>query len=124
MYRLAVKRDFIAQHFLVGGDWGTENRKHSHQYQLEVQLEGKSLDIHGYLADIVNIEKHLEELISHYRDRTLNELPEFREINPSIENLARISYQLFSQSFQETGAALLKIKVWEDETAWAAYQED
>ena len=25
MYNVAVKREFDAQHFLIGGDWGLEN---------------------------------------------------------------------------------------------------
>jgi len=25
MYTVAVRRDFIAQHYLIGGDWGAEN---------------------------------------------------------------------------------------------------
>ncbi|MEZ4656751.1 MAG: 6-carboxytetrahydropterin synthase [Caldilineaceae bacterium] len=40
MYTLAVQRDFVAQHFLIGGDWGPENQWHSHHYRLEVQLQG------------------------------------------------------------------------------------
>jgi hypothetical protein len=32
MYTVAVKRDFIASHFLVGGDWGSENERHAHHY--------------------------------------------------------------------------------------------
>jgi 6-pyruvoyltetrahydropterin/6-carboxytetrahydropterin synthase len=43
MYTVAVKRDFVAQHFLVGGDWGAENQKHSHHYEVELQLEGATL---------------------------------------------------------------------------------
>ncbi len=124
MYKLAVKKDFIAQHFLVGGDWGSENQKHSHHYRLEIQLKGKTLDNHGYLVDIVKIKNYLEKLISYYRDRTLNELPEFKDINPSIENLARISYQTLYRSIHETGISALKVKVWEDEIAWVTYQEE
>jgi 6-pyruvoyltetrahydropterin/6-carboxytetrahydropterin synthase len=30
MYVVAVKREFDAQHFLIGGDWGPENEIHSH----------------------------------------------------------------------------------------------
>ena len=41
MYRLAVTRDFVAQHYLIGGDWGEENFKHSHSYKVEVLLRGK-----------------------------------------------------------------------------------
>src|SRR6185503_12769297 len=59
MYKLGVKRDFIARHFLIGGDWGAENLPNSHHYILELQLAGKELDQHGYLVDIVDVEKHL-----------------------------------------------------------------
>ncbi|MBT7783576.1 MAG: 6-carboxytetrahydropterin synthase, partial [Anaerolineae bacterium] len=57
MYTVAVKRKFVAQHFLIGGDWGAENFLHSHHYQVELQLEGATLDKHGYLVDIVDIEE-------------------------------------------------------------------
>ncbi len=124
MYKLAVKKDFIAQHFLVGGDWGSENHKHSHHYYLEIQLKGQSLDSHGFVVDIVKINNYLEKLISHYRDRTLNDLAEFKDLNPSIENLARISYQALCQPVKETGIASLKIRVWEDDIAWVSYRED
>ena len=45
MYTVAVRRDFIAQHYLIGGDWGAENELHSHHYQAEVQLEGAELEL-------------------------------------------------------------------------------
>ncbi|WP_374685789.1 6-pyruvoyl tetrahydropterin synthase family protein, partial [Promineifilum sp.] len=86
MYTIAVKRDFVGQHYLIGGNWGAENEWHSHHYTVEVQLEGAELDRHGYLVDIVDIERHLEALVVHYRDRTLNDLPEFAGLNPSIEH--------------------------------------
>ncbi len=90
MYRVAVKRDFVAQHYLIGGDWGAENQKHSHHYQLELELAGEALDEHGYLVDIVDIETNLDAQVRHYRDQTLNELSEFQGLNPSIEHFSRI----------------------------------
>ena len=77
MYTVTITRDFVAQHFLIGGDWGAENQWHSHHYQVEVRLEGPTLDKHGYLVDIVDIETNLEALVSHFRDKTLNDTPEF-----------------------------------------------
>ena len=65
MYTVTVMRDFVAQHFLIGGDWGAENLWHSHHYKVEVRLEGATLDQHGYLVDIVDIETNLEALVSH-----------------------------------------------------------
>ena len=73
------------------GDWGSENQRHSHHYQVEVELAGRRLDEHGYLVDIVDIETHLDALVAYiYRDQILNDLPEFAGLNPSIEHFARI----------------------------------
>ena len=43
MYRVAVTRDFIANHFLIGGDWGAENEPHAHHYVVEVSIESDTL---------------------------------------------------------------------------------
>ena len=90
MYTLGVRREFIARHFLIGGDWGAENFPNSHHYTLELQLKGSQLDQYGFLVDIVDVEKHLNALVAHYRDQTLNNLPEFAGLNPSIEHFTRI----------------------------------
>jgi 6-pyruvoyltetrahydropterin/6-carboxytetrahydropterin synthase len=124
MYTVAVKRDFIAQHFLIGGDWGAENTRHSHHYQVEVQLEGASLDPHGYLVDIVEIEANLEALVMHYRDQVLNELPEFAGLNPSIEHFCRILYQSMAQRIKAQNIAAITIKLWENEIAWASFRQE
>ncbi len=122
MYTVAVKRDFVAQHFLIGGDWGPENQWHSHHYVVEVQLCGQTLDQHGYLVDIVDIEKNLEALVAFYRDKTLNDLPEFAGRNPSIEHFARIFAQALAQHIQAPNLSRLRLKIWENEIAWASYE--
>ena len=55
MYSVAVTRDFIANHYLIGGDWGSENSPHAHHYVAEVRIKASQLDEHGYLVDIVAI---------------------------------------------------------------------
>jgi len=124
MYTVAVKRNFIAQHFLIGGDWGAENFKHSHHYALEVQLEGPTLDQHGYLVDIVDIEKHLNELVDHYRDQTLNDRPEFSGLNPSIEHFSRILCQTLADRIKASTLSTVTVKLWENDIAWASYRLD
>lgn len=124
MYTVAVARDFVAQHFLIGGDWGPENEWHSHHYRVEVQLEGATLDQHGYLVDIVDIENHLDALVAHYRDKTLNELPEFEGLNPSIEQFARILCQSLAERIQAPNLGLITVKIWENDIAWAAYRQE
>lgn len=122
MYTTAVRREFIARHFLIGGDWGSENELHSHHYQVEVQLEGTDLDRHGYLVDIVDIENALEETVETYRDKTLNDLPEFEGLNPSIEHFARIFCTRLNQRIQAVNIRTLTIKLWENDIAWSSYR--
>lgn len=122
MYTTAVKRDFVAQHFLIGGDWGAENEKHSHHYVVEVQLHGSTLDQHGYLVDIVDIEHNLESLVAHYRDQTLNHLPEFAGLNPSIEHFCRIFCQALAQRITAPHLKALTLKIWENDIAWASWR--
>ena len=122
MYTVAVKRQFIAQHYLIGGDWGAENSPHSHHYAVELQLHGAELDQHGYLVDIVDIEAALDSLAARYRDRCLNDLPEFAGLNPSLERFARILCQALDERIHAANITTLTLKLWENEIAWAAYR--
>lgn len=121
MYTLAVRRDFIARHYLIGGDWGPENFPNSHHYILELQLKGEALDQHGYLCDIVDVEKHLDEVVSYYKEEMLNDKPEFADLNPSIEHFARILAESLSERVNAANISKLKVVLWENETAWASY---
>lgn len=122
MYTLSVKRDFIARHFLIGGDWGSENFPNSHHYVLELQMSGGELDGHGYLVDIVEVETHLDELVNYYKEQMLNEKPEFDGLNPSIEQFARILATSLSERIKAGNISLLKVVLWENEYAWASYE--
>ena len=121
MYSVSVIRDFIAQHFLIGGDWGAENEFHSHHYKVEVQLQGGKLDRHGYLVDIVEIENSLAEVIAYFSDKTLNDLAEFENLNPSIEHFSRIICEKFSQNISRHHLNAVTIQLWENDEAWASY---
>lgn len=122
MYTLGVRRDFIARHFLIGGDWGPENFPNSHHYVLELQLEGKVLDQHGYLVDIVDVGRHLDEIIGQYKEQMLNDCPAFAGLNPSIEHFARILATSLSERIQAKNISVVKVVLWENESAWAAYR--
>ena len=124
MYSVAVSRDFVAQHFLIGGDWGPENDWHSHHYRVEVRLDGKTLDQHNYLVDIVEIETALEELVAHFRDKTLNQMPEFSDQNPSIELFSQRFATAFAERVSTDNISAITVTLWENEIAWASYRLD
>ena len=123
MYAVAVRREFIARHYLIGGDWGDENNPHAHHYVIEVMLEGPNLDTHGYLTDICDIESALDDRVAYYRDKMLNDLPEFEGLNPSIEHFARILCQNIAGRVQTGHLASISVKLWENDQAWARYRQ-
>ena len=124
MYAVAVQRDFIANHFLTGGDWGPENEAHAHHYVVEIRVSGRELDDHGYVVDICEIETVIEELVNRYRDQMLNRLAEFDGLNPSLEHFARIISDSISEKIQTRNLTALTVKIWENDIAWAAYTKD
>jgi 6-pyruvoyltetrahydropterin/6-carboxytetrahydropterin synthase len=123
MYSVILRTDFIAQHFLIGGDWGPENQRNSHHYVLELQLDGPVLNEHGYLVDIVQVESALSEVRAAYADRLLNDLPEFRGLNPSLEHFARIVCQRLAGALAGPNLSGIGVRLWENERASAAYRQ-
>ena len=95
---------------------------HFHHYQVELQLAGETLDQHGYLVDIVDIEQQLDTMVAHYRGRILNDEPEFKGLNPSIEHFSRIFCLRLLEKIDRPNLSVITIKLWENEIAWASYQ--
>ncbi len=123
MYALSVRRDFQAEHFLIGGDWGAENQPHAHAYRLEVELEGERLDVHGYLLDLVDLEAQLETIVARYAGKRLNVQDEFTGLNPSLEHFARIVCQALVAGNTAPNVQRIRVRLWENEAAWASYEQ-
>ena len=124
MFTIAVRRHFAAWHFLIGGDWGHENEKHSHSYALEVHLEGPNLNEHGYLMDIVEIDNLLAGIMARLSNRLLNELPEFAGLNPSIERLAEQCCRWLIDGLKNPPISAVNVKVFENDDAWASCRRE
>lgn len=122
MYTLSLQRRFEAWHHLVGGDWGAENQPHTHAYVIELRLEGEQLDAHGYLVDLVEVERHLDAFVARCRGADLNTLPEFAGLNPSLEHFARIAAETLRAAMPPGRLSALSVRIWEHAEAWASYR--
>ena len=122
-FTVGVVRDFIASHFLFGGDWGRENAPHAHHYRLEAIFAGDELDQHGYLLDIAIVKQHLDALVERFRDKMLNELPELGGKNPGLEPFARVLAEGLARTvvpaLPPRTLDALTIKLWENDEAYA-----
>ncbi|HAO88855.1 MAG TPA: 6-pyruvoyl tetrahydropterin synthase, partial [Gammaproteobacteria bacterium] len=57
-------------------------------------------------------------------DKMLNDLPEFAGLNPSIEHFSRIVCEKMLAGVAPPGSGRFTIRIWENETGWAAYYMD
>ena len=124
MYTLSLGTAFTAYHYLIGGDWGPENDRHPHHYRVELVLKGRTLDRHGYLVDITDVEHRLAELKQRYENATLNDRPEFAGLNPSIEHFSRILWESLVRNtgaFDSDRIQEVLVRVWENDIAAASY---
>ena len=122
MYATTVTRDLVAQHYLTVPDPGPEGELHSHRFRVELTAEGPELDEYDYLLDIDDVNAALDAVESRYADATLNDLPEFEGYNPSVERFARVVFERATDHVDTDGLETLRVVVWEDDTASAAYE--
>ena len=124
MYATTVLTDFVAQHYLTVPDPGPEGDLHSHRYTAKVQLAGEELNEYGYLADIDELNERIDAAVDRYRDQTLNDLPEFEGLNPSLEHFARVFGRRFREGLDAPEVESVTVKLREDDVAWASHRQD
>ena len=121
-YRLMVRREFVAQHFLTVPDPGpVEGVPHSHAFAIELEFATPELDEYGYIVDIDRVEATFDELEGRYRDTLLNDLPEFADYNPSVERFATVVGERVADALPDSRPTELTVRIWEDDLAWASH---
>lgn len=119
MYELTIEAQFDSAHCLRGYEGPCENL-HGHTYRVTVSYQGSELDQLGMLMDFKRLKRELAEVISNLDHQYLNDLPAFREQNPTAENVARF---VFEEMHKRLGGGIARSTVWETPTSSASYSE-
>ena len=119
MYEIAVEKTIAAAHFLPGYG-GKCQRLHGHNYRVQVFLRGEKLNAAGLLVDFSDVKDALNAVLEAFDHYTLNELPEFAEVSPSTENLARVIAEKLSR-YDFGIARLHRVEVQETPNQRATY---
>lgn len=123
MYELRVEDNFSAAHKLREYKGQCENL-HGHTWRVQVVVRTKELDNTGLAIDFRDIKQALDSLIQVLDHTCLNELPVFKDHNPSSENIARWLYNELKNNPLLAKVKLQLVRVWESDTASAAYFEE
>lgn len=120
MYELMVESQFDSAHNLRGYE-GLCESLHGHTYRVQVRYRGSELNELGILVDFKKIKQSLREILEYLDHRYLNELPEFRDINPTAENIAKFFFERMRSIY---GSGINLVTVWETNTSSASYFEE
>ena len=118
MFELKTQMYFSAAHHLLNYNGKCENM-HGHNWLVEAYVSGTELDKSNILVDYKVIKSKLKEVLDYLDHKDINELPEFNEISPSSEILAKFIYKKMKAQIPLTS----KVAVWETSTSCANYWE-
>ena len=135
MMRLSQKFEFSASHRLHNPALSdADNRTifgkcnnalgHGHNYEVQVNLIGTP-DANGLLIAIPEFERVVNEtVIDQFDHKHLNaEVPQFKTVIPSVENIAKVIFQLLSPALKTAKSRLYSVVVWETPKTWCEYSE-
>jgi 6-pyruvoyltetrahydropterin/6-carboxytetrahydropterin synthase len=136
MVELTRRATFSASHFYWNDAWALEKNEqvfgrcanrngHGHNYTLEVTVAGDPDPVTGFVVDLKWLKHVIEhEVLSAYDHRHLNlEVPEFRTVIPTTENIAIAAWRRLEPALKSARRASLKrVRVYETAEIFAEYR--
>ncbi len=124
MYKVFIKTHFSSAHYLRNYPGNCEYL-HGHNWEVTVSVKAKELNEIDVAIDFRDLKKIVAEIMDELDHKNLNELPQFREINPSSERLARYIYERLEDKLRSfAGISPVSVEVKETPTSGVEYFKD
>jgi 6-pyruvoyltetrahydropterin/6-carboxytetrahydropterin synthase len=115
-FQIRIEGRFEASHYLYRYfPDGSDEPLHGHSYFVELFLarKGGGTGSDGISYDFVKAKERLDRMLSRVEHAMLNDLPEFRGVNTTAENLARWFYAGLRDVVEPDGGEVREIRVHE-----------
>ncbi|MBI5207543.1 MAG: 6-carboxytetrahydropterin synthase QueD [Candidatus Firestonebacteria bacterium] len=122
MYNLKIKTSFSSAHNLRNYKGKCESL-HGHNWKVSIEVSSALLNNIGLVIDFKELKSISNSVIEQLDHKYLNELPQFKEINPSSENIAQYIFNSLKEKLVNYKIKLDKVTVWETQNSSAAYYE-
>jgi 6-pyruvoyltetrahydropterin/6-carboxytetrahydropterin synthase len=119
MYSIKVEANFSSAHNLRGYK-GKCEELHGHNWKVELVIAKNKLDKLGMVADFRLVKDKLNMVLEKLDHKYLNNLPYFKKVNPTSENIAK--YICDCLKHQVPG--IKSVTVWESENSSATYYHE
>jgi 6-pyruvoyltetrahydropterin/6-carboxytetrahydropterin synthase len=123
VFEICVEAEFSAAHSLAGYD-GNCRQVHGHNWTVEVSVRCRELNDIGISIDFRNVKQTIRDIIKNIDHSYLNEHPEFKDTNPSSENIARFLYRELGEKINSDAAKVSKVRVSETRSSGVYYWEE
>ena len=113
--KVSRKAHFNAAHRLFNEEWPDEKNErvfgkcnnpnfHGHNYELIVSVQGEIDPVTGFVMDMKVLKDLIKAEVEDYMDhKNLNiEVPEFKKLNPTAENIAVVIWQKLRPHIMES----------------------
>lgn len=120
MYEVTIETGFCAAHFLRNYE-GKCEKLHGHNWKVQITVSAGKLDEKGLAIDFRDLREMANKFIEKFDHANLNDLPEFREQNPTTENIARIIFEKFEDAINGELVQVKEVRVGESDGNWASY---
>jgi len=120
MYEVKIISDFAAAHNLRNFRGRCENL-HGHNWKVEVVVRGDRLDDAGVLLDFGELKQATRDVLQLVDHQYLNDLPYFKERNPSSEYIARFLFENLSARVNGDHRWVHSVSAWESKDSCATY---
>lgn len=116
MYEIKIQSSFSAAHNLRNYR-GKCEKLHGHNWKVEAVFAYGSLDKDGLAIDFKDAKAMLKDVLKGLDHSYLNEEGDFKDINPTSENMARFIYSALKKKDEH----IKSVSVWENENSCATY---
>ena len=123
MYELKIEDAFAAAHHLRGYQ-GQCEALHGHNWKVEVVIRADRLDNIGLAVDFRELKEATVAVLDQLDHKYLNDLPAFREQNPSSELIAKHIFEQLQERLGREGVWVHMVTAWESDNACASYLAD
>ena len=120
MYELKIEDSFAAAHNLRGYK-GQCEALHGHNWKVEVVVRVDRLDETGLAVDFHELKAATHQVLEALDHGYLNDLPMFREQNPSSELIAKHIFEELGRRIERDGLWVHRVTAWESDKACASY---
>lgn len=120
MYDIFIKTHFAGAHHLRDYPGDCEH-PHGHNWKVDVTVRATELDKLGMGIDFKVLKREVKKVVDQLDHHDLNNLPAFRDVNPSSEHIAKFIFDNLNEQMVSDRYRLYSVTVMETDFSGLTY---